>query len=75
VALVRDGQRAAVYLDGNPSPEIDGQLPPQPSGDWLFFGGRGDNQANWEGKLAEIAFYARPLPPAEIAAHYRAAGQ
>jgi hypothetical protein len=75
VALVRDGQRAAVYLDGNPSPEIDGQLPPQPPGDWLFFGGRGDNQASWEGKLAEIAFYARPLPPAEIAAHYRAAGQ
>jgi len=73
LALVRDGRRVRVYLDGQTPPEIDGQLPPQPAGRWAFVGGRGDNQANFEGLVDEVALYARALPPEEIAAHVRAA--
>ena len=40
----------------------------------LFFGGRCDNQFNFEGKLDEIAVYTRALSIAEIRAHYQASG-
>jgi len=76
VALVRDGQRVAVYLNGNPSPEIMGDIEPgvRPETKTLFLGGRSDNAANFEGKLDEVALYDRALGPDEIAAHFRAAG-
>ena len=32
----------------------------------LFFGGRCDNSANWEGRLDEIAVFDRPLWAEEI---------
>ena len=32
----------------------------------LFFGGRCDNQSNWEGRLDEIAMFNRALSVAEI---------
>ena len=69
VVLVRDGGEVRVYLDGNPEPEIvaktngdQGVLAEQ-----LFFGGRSDNQSNWEGRLDEIGIWNRPLTPKEIA--------
>ena len=76
VALVRDGKRAAVYLNGNPVPEIMGEIEPavRPETNTVFFGGRSDNAANFEGKLDEVALYVRALGPDEIAEHFRAAG-
>lgn len=66
VVLVRDGQSVRVYLNGRP--EIDAQAPGCPA--WLeqcFFGGRSDNDSNWEGRLDEVAVFNRPLSPAEVA--------
>ncbi len=76
VALVRDGKRVGVYLNGNPIPEIMGELDPGTRWDTntIFLGGRSDNIANFEGKLDEVALYDRALGPDEIAQHFRAAG-
>ena len=76
VVLVRDGHKVTVYLDGNPEPEIAGELEstlPGKSDEW-FLGGRSDNFANFEGKLDEVALYQRSLTSGEIAAHYRTSG-
>jgi hypothetical protein len=69
VVLVRDGQTVRVYLNGSPQPEIETQAPSEfpPGFDQLFFGGRGDNDSNWEGRLDEIAVFDRPLAAEEIA--------
>ncbi len=67
VCLARDGQQVRVYLDGKL--DIQTEAPqPLPSGlDQLFFGGRSDNQDNWEGRLDEIAVFDRALTEDEIA--------
>ena len=74
LVLVRDGRQARVYLNGDTAPELAGELAPQKPVDWLFFGGRNDDYANFEGKLDEVAFYGRALGVDEIARHYAAAG-
>lgn len=65
--LVRDGQTVRVYLNGQL--EIETKAPADfPAGfDQCFFGGRSDNDSNWEGRLDEIAVFDRALTPAEIA--------
>lgn len=75
VALVRQGDRVAVYLDGRTKPEIVSVVPAQALGlpANLCFGNRNDDFAGLEGKLAEVAVYDRPLRPEEIATHYAAA--
>ena len=72
VAMVREGERIRVYLNGNPKPEIDGKLPRSyPEGHPEFFcGGRNDNFSNLQGKLDEVALYDRALTPQEITAHF-----
>ncbi|MDP6634530.1 MAG: hypothetical protein QGG42_06510 [Phycisphaerae bacterium] len=76
VAIVRQGRRVDVYLNGNTTPEISGQAAPgcPASVKQLFIGGRNDNFANFEGKIDEVSVYNRPLKAGEIAEHYRAAG-
>jgi hypothetical protein len=76
VTLVRQGSSVAVYLDGQPQPEIAGEIRPSaaPGSQQLFLGGHSDGQANFEGKLCEIAVYDRPLRPEEIVGHYAASG-
>jgi hypothetical protein len=71
VAWVRDGDQVRVYLNGNAEPEIAGTLEStiDATTSRRYFGGRGDNFANMEGKLDEIAIYDRILPAEEIAAH------
>lgn len=68
VVLVRDGAQVSVYLNGEP--EIQADLPATvPAGlDQFFFGGRSDNDSNWEGRLDEIAFFNRALSAEEAAA-------
>jgi hypothetical protein len=73
VALVRDGRNVAVYLNGDPSPEIIAETALSTSGDGpLFVGGSADNTANFEGKIDEVALFNRPVKAAELAAHVRA---
>ncbi len=76
VTFVREGQRVALYLDGNPQPEIEGIAAPPPlaAPNTLFVGGRSDPVANFEGKIDEVSVYDRALKPKEIGAHYQASG-
>lgn len=70
VALVRDGKNVRVYLNGATQPEIETQSPsdfPTSFGQ-VFFGGRCDNQFNFEGRLDEIAVFDRALSDKEIEA-------
>ena len=49
--------------------EIDLQTTSAKAGpmlDQIFFGGRTDNQSNWEGRLDEIAVFNRVLTDAEV---------
>ena len=68
VVFVRHGETVRVYLNGSSQPEIETK---SPAGfplafDQLFFGGRCDNQSNWEGRLDEIAVFDRALSAEEI---------
>jgi len=68
ITFVRDQANVRVYLNGAAKPEIDVKAVPGQLAeiDQLFFGGRSDNQSNWEGRLDEIAVFGRALKPAEI---------
>ena len=58
VALVREGRKASLYLDGQPeaSGELDQTLPAGETS--VFLGGRSDNCANLEGNLDEARKWA-----------------
>ncbi len=76
VVLVREGTRVTVYIDGNPEPDISGSAKvtyPKDGRD-LFFAGRSDKFALFEGKLDEISLYDRALPTEEVLKHAKAAG-
>ena len=64
VVLVREGEKVRVYLNG--ALEIEGMANSSsiPS---AFFGGRSDNDSNWEGRLDEIAVFDRALSADEVA--------
>ncbi|MFM8338154.1 MAG: PVC-type heme-binding CxxCH protein, partial [Opitutaceae bacterium] len=77
VALVRSGDRVRVHLDGRTEPEIDAAItagPAKPTAE-IFFAGRCDGFAPFEGKIDEVAVYDRALTAAEIAAHFAASGR
>ena len=76
VALVRNGKHVTVYLNGNPQPEIDGELEPTYSeaADAIFLGGRSDRMFGLEGRLDEVALYDRALTAEEVSAHFAVAG-
>ena len=67
---MRDGAKVRVYLNGHEEPEIEANAPAgfPPVFDKMFFGGRSDNQSNWEGRLDEIAVFDRALNRKEISA-------
>lgn len=69
--LVRDGGRVRAYRDGRV--EVDAELPATGLPDGLLVGGRPDRAWGFEGRLAEVAVYDRPLTAAEVAAHHAAA--
>jgi len=75
VVLVRDGETVRAYLNGKKEPELAGRarftLPEKTA--TLFIGGRCDNFANFEGKMAHVAIYDRVLTPMDVEAHYTAA--
>lgn len=67
LVLVRDGKKVRVYLNGSLELQAESVIDPfQPSGEY-FFGGRSDNDSNWEGRVDEIALFERSLSEVEIA--------
>ena len=76
VAFIRDGKKIAVYLNGNPQPEISGEAErTYAAGEPQFvFGGRSDKLFNLHGRLTHVAIFDRKLPPEEIASHFKAGG-
>jgi len=67
VAFVRDGNAVRVYLNGKPEIATRTASVKSVEFEHLFFGGRSDNRANWEGRLDEIAVIDRALTPEEVA--------
>lgn len=67
-ALVRNGNRVRVYLNGAEKPQIDVKAPANFPEDFdqIFVGGRSDNSDNWEGRLDEVAVFPRALSSEEI---------
>lgn len=59
VRLVRQGSSVRVYLNFDPQPIISGtaRVTRSPACPDLFIGGRSDNFANLEGRVAEVAVY------------------
>ncbi len=58
VRLEQRGDEVVVYLDGSSKPELRGKLKNaavQTTAPNFFFGGRSDNEDNWEGRLDEIS--------------------
>jgi len=76
VVLVRDQRKVFVYLNGDATPEMQGDLAityPKNCRQ-LFIGGRNDNFAGFLGAIDEVAFYNRALRPKEVTAHFVASG-
>ena len=67
VVLVRNGQNALVYLNGQIEIETTIAAKRPARLEQCFFGGRSDNAFNWEGRLDEIAVFDRALTAAEVA--------
>ena len=76
VVLVRNNRHAIVYLNGNPTPEISGELEVthKLGESAVFFGGRTDRLFGLQGRLDEVALYDRALPSDEVCSHYAKAG-
>ena len=72
VALVRDGSRVAVYLNGGAEPELAGSADPEASPRVCLGGSEGKTET-FEGKLDEAALYDRALSPDEIRRRYGSA--
>ena len=68
VVFVRDGGAVRVWLNGQL--EIKAKSAANfPTGfEQCFFGGRSDNESNWEGRLDEIAVFNRALTGSEVKA-------
>jgi hypothetical protein len=67
VVFVRDGQTVRVYLNGQLEMETKAAANFPAGFDQCFFGGRSDNDNNWEGRLDEIAVFNRALAAKEVA--------
>jgi len=74
LVLAREDRKVTVYLNG--SVEISGEImPPEASDcDKVFIGGDSGNNANFEGKLDEVAIYKQALKASEVSAHFKASG-
>jgi hypothetical protein len=66
VVLVRDGERVRVYLNGSLDLETKAATGGLADLHECFFGGRSDNDSNWEGRLDEVAVFDRALTPADV---------
>jgi hypothetical protein len=67
VVLVRDAETVRVYLNGRIEIETKAAADLPADLEQCFFGGRSDNDSNWEGRLDEIAVFDRALTADEVA--------
>ena len=67
VVLVRDAETVRVYLNGEVEIETKAAAGFPADLEQCFFGGRSDNDSNWEGRLDEIAVFDRALTADEVA--------
>jgi hypothetical protein len=67
LVLVRDKNIVRVYLNGSIEFETESVTDPLKAPHDYFFGGRSDNESNWEGRLDEIAVFDHALGTTEIA--------
>jgi len=74
LVLTREDRKVTVYLNG--SAEITGETtPPEKAAcDKVLIGGDSDNNANFEGKLDEVAIYQKALSASAVAAHFKTSG-
>jgi hypothetical protein len=72
VAMVRDGKKVLVYLNGKSEITGEAGLGSPPGVDQVFIGGGNDNAADFYGKICEVSIYDKALTPQEIAQHYSA---
>ncbi len=63
IALIREGDRIRVFLNGKAEPEIDVRSKHDEADKIAscFIGGRSDNQNNWEGRIDEVAIFDEAL--------------
>jgi hypothetical protein len=66
VTFARDGENVRGYLNGHLEFETKAPLGALSEVPQCFFGGRSDNDSNWEGRLDEIAVFDRALTAEEI---------
>ncbi|MDI1311229.1 LamG-like jellyroll fold domain-containing protein [Prosthecobacter sp.] len=66
LVLVRDKNTVRAYLNGTLEFETESIIDPAQAPHECFFGGRSDNNSNWEGRLDEIAVFDRALKQEEI---------
>jgi len=67
VVLTRDGRTVRVYLNGQLEIETKAVANFPAGFNQCFFGGRSDNDSNWEGRLDEIAVFNRALTAKDVA--------
>lgn len=67
VVLTRFGETLRVYLNGRIEIDVKASARGLTDLPQCFFGGRSDNDSNWEGRIDEIAVFDRALNPREIA--------
>ena len=63
IVIVREGKQVKVYLNGNVMPEVSAAMDKgyQDGAAQIFLGGRNDNFANFQGKIADVSVYDRAL--------------
>ncbi|MBL6706522.1 MAG: hypothetical protein ISQ06_10435 [Planctomycetaceae bacterium] len=66
VVFVRREKSVTIYLNGKQEIESTADVDFPAGFDQLFFGGRSDNDSNWEGRLDEIAVFDRALDASEV---------
>tara|TARA_R110002072_G_C7978294_1_gene535837 strand:- start:16202 stop:18289 length:2088 start_codon:yes stop_codon:yes gene_type:complete len=66
VAFVRRGKSVTIYLNGEKDIESTADVDLPAGFNQLFFGGRSDNDSNWEGRLDEVAVFDRALEASEV---------
>jgi hypothetical protein len=66
VVFVRDGDAVRVWLNGQLEIETKSTANFPAGFGQCFFGGRSDNDSNWEGRLDEIAVFDHALTDAEV---------
>jgi hypothetical protein len=77
LVFVREGKRARLYLNGNPEPEFDTEVPITTKGARdIFIGGRNDFfQMTLTGNMAQFALFPRALSPKEALQLHSASGR